>query len=185
MQLMELVKLSCNGCGADIELPDDARFVTCRYCDAKLEVKKTDGAIFTEVRQAIAKISDEVSSLKAENRVLRLQNEIDDLDRQWQARSQGMMLEGKDGSRSPPTRGSALALGVGSVIMLIAVLSIGGTGTMLLPGMAIVCVFAILAVFLHRRAVKYEAALAEHESQRQELEEKREKAERRANRGRD
>jgi hypothetical protein len=179
---MELVKLGCNGCGADIELSEDARFVTCRYCDAKLEVKKTDGAIFTEVREAIEKISDDVAALKAENRVLRLQNEIEELDREWETRAKAMMLQGKDGSFSPPTRTNAMVLGAGSVVMFLVPLAMG-VGTMILPGVAVASIFAIIAVFLYQKAIKYEAAVAEHQSQRAELERKLDKAERRVSRG--
>lgn len=50
---MKLLRLACNGCGADIDLPDDARLVTCRYCGASLEVTETDGAAFTRVREVV------------------------------------------------------------------------------------------------------------------------------------
>lgn len=35
---MKITKVCCQGCGADLEVDEEIRFVNCNYCGAKLEV---------------------------------------------------------------------------------------------------------------------------------------------------
>ena len=189
---MELVQLSCNGCGADIEVTEDARFVTCRYCQAKLEVKRTDGAAFTSVRKAVARVerktdalADEMKELKAENRALSIENEIDDLDREWEEREKELMTRTKRGELTVPTRGAAIAVGVLSAIigmlgLFVAASPKGERGALF--GVVIALGGGILAYFQHQKAVAYERAHADYSERRDELLDELEKAKRRKGR---
>jgi hypothetical protein len=177
---VELVRLACNGCGADIEVSEDARFVTCRYCDAKLEVQHTEGATFTAVREAVRRvervekqtreIADEVAELRAEN-------ELMELDRDWEQERKGLMLQNKSGHLTEPTRTMALGLGVGAVVIgvsLMVVVPVQGV----LIGFGFVAFGGIGAFLMHAKAVQYENAEAEYERRRGEILDRAERAKR-------
>ncbi|MGC4017430.1 MAG: hypothetical protein QM755_23390 [Luteolibacter sp.] len=76
-----VIKLCCQGCGADLEVRDDVRFLTCNYCQSKLEVVRDASATHTRVLEKIERNTDRI----ADNlKVLELQNELERIDREWQ-----------------------------------------------------------------------------------------------------
>lgn len=106
---METSKVACNGCGASLAITGSPQYVTCRFCRASLRIVRTDSAVFTELREQVEEIRDEV-------RALRRASELRDLDDAWESRARELMIEGKDGRRSRPTRGAAIAVAVLGVI---------------------------------------------------------------------
>lgn len=46
---MTLLSVSCNHCGAPLQITEETKFVTCLHCDHQLAVKHSDSAIFTGV----------------------------------------------------------------------------------------------------------------------------------------
>jgi hypothetical protein len=42
------VKVDCNECGASLIVGDATRFATCVKCKSRLEIKRGDGAVFSE-----------------------------------------------------------------------------------------------------------------------------------------
>lgn len=184
---MQLVRLACDGCGADLELPGDARFVTCRFCDARLEVRHTDSAAFTRVRKAVErverkteKLADEMQELRAENRVLRLEDELQQLEREWDEKKESMMIRGKDGSVSVPTRFSAQVIGFVTVVAggIVALAMPRAEG--MLAGLFIAGLGAAAGFFQHGKAVRFEEAQERYLDRRDRLEARMEKARRRA-----
>ena len=162
---MELVKLACNNCGADIDVPGDARFVTCRFCSAKLEVGHTDGAAFTRVREEVARIAHEVDELRAENRVLSLKSDLERLDRDWNERREKLMIKSKDGSVSEPTRFTAVlcvVLGGGLAIVFVVM-------NVVAAGIVSAAVGAIAALIVYNKALQYERASALYQTRREKI----------------
>lgn len=168
---MELVRLACNGCGADIEVTEDARFVTCRYCDAKLEVRHTEGATFTAVRDAVKRVEHvekKTREIEEEVAELRAENDLLELEREWEAQRKDLMLKSKDGTLSEPTRTMAFGVGIGASIMgvtLMILVPIQG----ILIGLGFIGFGILGGILFHGKAVKYEAALAEYEERRAAL----------------
>ena len=186
---MDLVPLACDRCGADIEVPGDAHFVTCRYCEAKLEVQRTDGAAFTRVRAAVERverkaqaIEREVQTLRAENRALALRKDIDDLDRAWNELEKTLMTRAKDGTLTVPTTGGAFVIGALAVVVGLFVAAGLRASEGPLVGLVVAVVGVGLAVLQHGKATKYQRARADHLGRRDELEQRLKKAERRAHR---
>src|SRR4051794_1900041 len=64
---MELINLSCNKCGAPLEAPPSANFLTCSYCGSRLAVHSSGSAYYTEVLgqidQKTTQILDRVDTL--------------------------------------------------------------------------------------------------------------------------
>ncbi|MCL2640061.1 MAG: hypothetical protein FWD53_04380 [Phycisphaerales bacterium] len=116
---MQLTSAACNHCGASLQIADSARFVTCRYCNAQLEIKRTDSSVSTEV---LHQINQNTASMAADLQAIRHSAELERLDREWTAR-----YRGKDGSHNPPTAaaGYFIMCVVGGIGLLWTIGSIG------------------------------------------------------------
>jgi LSD1 subclass zinc finger protein len=115
-----VVSVRCNHCGAPLEVSSGARFLTCSYCNAQLEVHRSGGAVFTE---EIAQISQRTERIEQAVQQIKRQNAIEQLDREWQIRRQELMVLNKDGSRDVPTAvggaiGGVIAVVVGIVVIV-------------------------------------------------------------------
>jgi hypothetical protein len=144
---MELISVRCNHCGAPLDVGEKTRFVTCQFCKSQLEIKRSESAVFTE---EVARIVENTEKMAGSLEVIRLQNEIEQLDREWSLQQSTSGSERH--SRGPQSVGGAI-FGLGFAIffalvcfgMAAAVGGIGGIGGMisLVPiGMGI---FALVA----------------------------------------
>jgi DNA-directed RNA polymerase subunit RPC12/RpoP len=112
--------LNCNQCGASLDVDDSTRFVTCRHCGSKLEIKRNASSAFTEVLDRIDRNTVQAAD---DLRVIRLEQEIERLDREWQMKNPGQPI----GSDNPIARaGGAAALIVFGVIWCLIAFGIGG-----------------------------------------------------------
>ena len=128
---MELLSLACGHCGAPLEVPDGTRFVTCGYCSSKLEVHRSGGAIYTEVLEALQKRTEEIAG---DVEILKLQNELERIDREWQSTRESCMIRGKDGGLSEPspvagTIAGVIAIGFGIGWIVVAASMIPADGS--------------------------------------------------------
>jgi hypothetical protein len=106
---MELLSLTCGHCGAPLEVPQGTRYVTCGYCSSKLEVHHSGGAIYTEVLEALQKRTE---ALADDVEILKLQNELERIDREWQADRESCMIRGKNGAMSEPSPVAGTIVGI-------------------------------------------------------------------------
>jgi len=108
-----VIKLCCNGCGSDLQVTDDVRFLTCNYCHSKLEVVRDVSVTHTRVLEKIEQTTDRIAgNLK----VIELQNDLERLDREWEATRQGMLVRGEHGEVSEP---SAVGAVFGGILLMI------------------------------------------------------------------
>lgn len=165
---MDLERIACGNCGANLDVPDGVQFVTCRHCGSSLKVARTDSAAYTEVLQTLK----EQSARIADNTdVLRLQNEIALLDQEWEQRSANLMISGKDGRVSTPDKASAIVGGV--VITVFGLFWTVMAGAMFLP----MAIFGLLFVGfglwncfnIYDKAGRYASLQAEHDRKRESL----------------
>ncbi|MBI1902440.1 MAG: hypothetical protein HYS13_15165 [Planctomycetia bacterium] len=110
---MRLESVCCNHCGAPLEVPADARFVTCRHCGSSLAIRRSESAVTTEVLQ---QMSEQMQEMSAEISRLRCQNELSELDRQWDRDKERYMIRQKDGSLREPSLAVATFIGVVGVL---------------------------------------------------------------------
>ena len=112
---MKLISLTCSHCGAPLEVPEEARFVTCTYCSSRLGVHRSGGAVYTEVLDVLErrteKLAEDVETLK-------LQNQLERLDREWMMEREQYLVRGKHGGRHLPSK-------TGVMIMLVFVVGFG------------------------------------------------------------
>lgn len=106
---METLSVRCNHCGAPLQVAEKTRFVTCQFCQSSLEVKRTDSSVFTE---EVAKIAENTGKMAESLEVITLQNEIEQLDREWGIEQANHMVQGRTGPRTPgnPLFGLAFTL---------------------------------------------------------------------------
>jgi uncharacterized Zn finger protein (UPF0148 family) len=139
---VELTSVTCNHCGAPLEVQPGTRFLTCAHCGSRLEVHRSGGALYTEVLEAIdqrtQRIADDVDAI-------RRQNEVERLDREWMMRREQSLTRDKHGNASAP--GSGVAMLIGSVVVAafgvfwtVSLVNAGGPPIMALFGVIFVMV---------------------------------------------
>lgn len=96
---MEIVLLNCNGCGASLDVGPETRFVTCAQCGARLAVKRSETAAYTEVLESLERKTDAIADQLAE---LQRQNELERIDREWEKEREKYLSTRKDGTKYEP-----------------------------------------------------------------------------------
>ncbi len=92
---MELETLNCNHCGAPLRVPESANFVTCAHCGSQLAVKRTDTAHYTEV---LTRLDARTTEMAQELEELKLQNELNAIDEEWEEERQRYMISPSRGA---------------------------------------------------------------------------------------
>lgn len=110
---MQITKVCCQGCGASLEIDESIRFLTCNYCHARLEVVHDTSTTHTKLLEAL---DQRTESMARDIRVLKLENELERLDRDWEATRQAMLVRGKHGSVSEPSATNATFGGVITIV---------------------------------------------------------------------
>lgn len=167
---MKLLTLSCNECGAPLEVPESAKYVTCGYCGARLTVQRTASAVYTEVLEAI---DQRTERLAQDLETLKLQNELAQLDRDWDRDREKYMVRGKNGSRTVPATASSV-IGVVFVIafgIFCIGVSVAGGVSVLVPLFGVLFIgFCIATLSMNiRKADAYANARSRYERRRREL----------------
>ena len=116
---MRFVDSRCIHCGATLRVAQDAAHICCQYCKAELIVVRDGVAVTTQM------LGEMNENLGQKLDVLRVQNELERLDREWGMQREGFMVSGKDGARSLPsvtgsifTGGVMVAMGVVGVVII-------------------------------------------------------------------
>ena len=151
---MKVVDLSCNNCGAGIEVPLKAKFVTCKFCNTRLRIQHTETSAFTEVALEMAQ---DIKQIKRDTSITRL-------DQEWMMRRESFQSRNKDGSHSMPSRGGAAVFLVVGLLMGLFVTTQFGAFGLIFIAFALLGGGAGLA-----RAEKYEKERSSYERRRREL----------------
>ena len=173
---MDTKKVCCQSCGADLEVDESIRFVTCNFCGSKLEIVHSTTTTHSRLLEEIGEKTDQMSE---DLKVIRLQNELEQLDREWRTRREGLMTRNKDGSRSKPSAGGSIAGAMAAAVfgiiwigMASSFASFGGPGGIQLFGIVFIVVAIVIAVGGVNRAGRYQQAEAEMEGRRRKLQAK-------------
>lgn len=166
---MELISVRCNHCGAPLQIPAEARFVTCMYCKSELTVQRNEGAISTEVLQRIEQKTDRMADNLG---VLRLQGELELLDREWQMKRETMLVRDRRGKLVEPggsskLAGCAIAFLMAPIIMLASIGSAFSSNNSVAPVLIFALVIGVMINIARRKKRSpYKLALAEYEQRR-------------------
>lgn len=110
---MKVTKVCCQGCGADLDVDEGIRFVTCNFCGARLEIVHDDTVTHSKL---LEKIGQQTDAMADDLKVIRLQNELERLDREWQVDSQRFMVADKHGNSRPPNAIGGIFVAVVGVV---------------------------------------------------------------------
>lgn len=72
---MPVVAIVCASCGAPISVPDTVKFVTCAHCGSSLKVTASEGAIYSEIADALGAVKE--ATAKGANASERVANELE------------------------------------------------------------------------------------------------------------
>ena len=160
---MRVLDLNCNQCGAPLEVPRKARFVTCAICNTPLQIQHEGAAVFTE---ALEEINEDLEQIKRNTELIRL-------DQEWAGSRENYVVRGKHGSsRIPTVQGSRMGM-IGVIVFgglwTLFASSLGAPGFFPLFGVF----FVAFGIFASRQAMKkaqdYERDHAAYKASRREL----------------
>ena len=170
MDSTNILSVNCNHCGATLEVDEKTRFLTCTYCHSRLAVQRTASAVFTEV---LEKLEAQTGQIAGNLKVIEMQNELNQLDREWTMSRESLMVSGRNGARSEPS------IAGGLITMIVAVVG-GGAWTLFAATMGAPAFFPLfgllfigigVAVGLSSitKAGQLDTARSDYETRRQQL----------------
>jgi hypothetical protein len=101
--------VSCNNCGAPLEVGEQTRYATCAFCGSQLGIHRSGNAVYSEV---LERISRDTADIADDVEVIRLQNELERLDREWLLEREQHMMRGKHGRTYRPSRAGGVVAAV-------------------------------------------------------------------------
>ena len=169
-EAVRAIAVTCNKCGAALDVPAAARFVTCTYCGSRLEVHRSGGAAYTEILDSIEQHTERIAG---DVEQIRRENELERLDREWMIRREELMVTGKHGARHVPGRFGAVFGAAVAVVFLIFWIgmasSAGAPGFFVLFGVIGLLVVVGGAIHHFAKAGEYQQAQREYNRRRAEL----------------
>src|SRR6478736_2979854 len=167
---MKVTKVCCQGCGADLDIDESIRFVTCNYCHARLEVVHDPTVTHTRQLDKIEKTTDQLAN---KIKVLELQNELERLDREWGSRRETLLVRNQRGGVSEPSAAGSLLVGivvVGFGIFWIS-MAVSHGAPAFFPLFGLVFIGAAIFNIINGtvKAGAYQNGLSDYERRRQQL----------------
>ena len=167
---MNTVSLTCQKCGAPLAVAEGVRLVTCNYCQSQLEIVRDESSTHTQLLENLDRRSAEI----VENLgVIKWQNQLEHLDREWMMQRNGLMVRDKEGNLREPNAGAGMVGGVIAVIFGILWTSVAGSMHAPFPFPLFGVVFIGFALFTvisnSGKASAYKSARVDYERRRLEL----------------
>lgn len=149
--MVKAVALTCNNCGGLFDAPEEIRFLTCEHCGARLSIERSDGAAYTKVLEAVARIEEQAIATSANVEVIQFERQLEKIDA---ARS----------ALDDPG-GNGVTIMCGCIAFVGLILAFSGSVEAQAAGILNVLIFGILtlvfAVNIPRRRLEYDRRKAE------------------------
>lgn len=110
---MKVSRVCCQGCGADLKIDESIRFATCNYCGARLEIIRDASTTHSRLLEEIGEKTDRMAG---DLKVIRLQNELEQLDREWEQTREGLLVSDNNGHRKEPSAAGSMIGGVVAIV---------------------------------------------------------------------
>ena len=157
-------------------MPEGTKYVTCAYCASRLAVQQSGNAVYTQVLETLEKKTEQIAQ---DVGVLKLQGELEDLDRHWAAERESLMIT-KQGQREVPTAsgnvvGFGIMIGFGVLWTIMAVAITSGSPFpvvgVIFPLFGVLFIGAGIAGFIYaqQKARQYERAERDYQARRRQL----------------
>ena len=158
----------CDHCGAPLDVPPGTNFAVCAHCGSRLRIKRSASAAWTELADVAGRIEKTVDRLDR-------RAALADLDREWDRTRGELMVRGKHGRTSAPSKWGAVAFAAFAVAWAASasfIMSDAPAPAVIRVGFPLVGLIGGLAaaVSVYRKSAKWEAAEADYRRRRAELE---------------
>ncbi|MCK6481030.1 MAG: hypothetical protein L6R43_13085 [Planctomycetes bacterium] len=179
---MDAIALSCQKCGAALRAEGAERFLTCGFCRSRLEILRSPDSLRTKVLEDLERTN---AGLARELEATRLRLALSDLDRDWHAERETLMVRGENGGSFRPRRAWGVLAAVIGVVQTVAWYSIAAgfesrrfpgadvprDGFAFFPYLGILPAAIGIGVAWYQiaRARAYDHALARYEAERADL----------------
>ena len=164
---MELSPVACNNCGAPLQIPEAAQYVTCQHCSTQLEVKRNESVAWTEKMEHIETINRRTEQLVDQLAQLRFQTEVNHIDRSWEREEQRYMVRDQYGNTHRPNAVGSVVVGCGLATFGFVLLFAADGGLFLGPVMMLAGLVAGLVG--NHQALKYQNARRRYQRRRNEV----------------
>src|SRR5262245_23859020 len=166
----EVTSVACNHCGAPLDIGPTTNFVTCAYCGYKLQVHRSASSVYTEVLESI---DQRTAQMQQDLNVIKRQNEVERLDREWSLRRDELLVRDKHGQASEPSIIGGIFAAVVGVVFGIAWIGItssqGAPGFFTLFGVLFMIAGLVAGISSIGKAARYSDAHRTYEQQRDQL----------------
>ena len=164
---MRFVDSRCIHCGATLRVAQDAAHICCQYCKAELIVVREGGEITTQM------LGEMNENLGQKLDVLRVQNELERLDREWTLQRESYMVSNQDGVRSIPTSAGSvfggLVTAVAGVVWTVITSSHGAPAFFPVIGVVVIAMGLWAAFVGTSKASAHDIAQASYQARRRTL----------------
>lgn len=116
-----LQKLCCQGCGAILPVEEGIRFLTCNYCQARLEVVRDPATTHTRI---IEEIDDRTRRMERKLDAIELRDRLTRLELSWRNYLDQTCTRDPQGNLQMPDSASPVLIGAVSVIGTLVLCSI-------------------------------------------------------------
>lgn len=159
---MKLIALSCQQCGAPLEVPAELKHVSCAHCGAALVIKKQGSVLFTEKIEALEL---RASGVESDIKQLRMKLMLDRLKQDWQSRRKELALAWAENYVIAPT----YAIGNLMAVLALAMAFIIGNLTETFLGVVIFAGGLMMTTHVYVQAGIYEKARKHYIDERRNI----------------
>jgi LSD1 subclass zinc finger protein len=158
---VKLETINCGNCGAPLQIPETAQFVTCNHCSTSLAVKRMESVTLTEKLEQTNERLDQTERRLAE---MVYRNELAGETRRWERQRETLMVTDKHGNKSKPSGLAGFFVLIASIIIsLVASNAVGGLAFLFI----FVGIFAFIVSSIKQQ--EFEKAHRRHKERRQEI----------------
>ncbi len=124
-------KICCQGCGATLPVSEELRYLTCNYCDARLEIVQDSATTYARLLDEIA---DRTRRIESKLDAIHAKERLQALDEAWQNYLASVSNKGSNGKLSPPSQDEAFGLlFIGIFVTVIAAFLLASASLWLIP----------------------------------------------------
>lgn len=165
---MKVIPLRCNHCGAPLEAPKSAKFITCGFCESALAIQATGNSYTTRL---LEEIQETTSNLKEQVDRLEVQADLRDLDDRWERERKSHLVKDKHGHLHEPN--PVMAVIVGGAMVMFALFWMSQATRMGAPfaGFGLIFIIAPIAMAIHsfHKADQLKKARRDYRRRRREV----------------
>ena len=121
---VKVTKVACQSCGANLNIDESIRFVTCGYCSASLEIVHDPSAVYSKLLEDVVKRQDAVED---ELNILRIERKIQRLEKEWENFRQNVCSKEKDGNLTEPNKAGPVFFGICALVIGLFILIASGS----------------------------------------------------------